>query len=184
MKKFVPVAVAAALFAVPAVAQAQAFVQAEAGLDVVSAEGESEANIGYGATVGYDMPISNGMFVGVQATYADSETKRCERDGDTKACLEAGRDVAILARVGTRITDKSSFYLMGGYANARAEVNAYVDDVDGVAGIRTDLDGFRVGAGYQYDLNEKFFVKAEYRYSNYQSDVSRHNGVIAIGAKF
>ncbi|MEE4452583.1 outer membrane protein [Novosphingobium resinovorum] len=184
MKKFAAVGLVAALFAVPAVAQAQAFVQAEAGLDVVSAEGESEANIGYGATVGYDMPLSGGMFVGVQATYADSETKRCARDAGEKICLEAGRDVAVLARLGTSLTEQSKLYVMGGYANARAEVNYYDDGVDGVAGVRSDLDGFRLGAGYQYDINDKFFVKAEYRYSNYQYDVSRHGAVIALGAKF
>lgn len=194
MMKFAPMITAAALFAVPAVANAQAFVQAETGIDVVSAEGDSKANIGYGGSVGYDLQLSGGMFVGVQATYSDSETKRCYRADSDKACLEAGRDVAALVRFGTQIDEQSKLYVMGGYANARAEVtfsgeaidtigDAYGLNIGGVGG-HADLDGFRLGAGYQYDINEKFFVKAEYRYSNYEADVSRHNGVIAIGAKF
>jgi outer membrane immunogenic protein len=177
MKKFA-IAAAAAVFALPAVASAQAFVQAESGIDVVSAEGESEANIGYGGSVGYDMPLSGGMFVGVQATYSDSETKRCERSEGAKVCLEAGRDVAGLVRLGSQMGEQGKLYVFGGYANARAELT--YSNVTA----HTDLDGFRLGAGYQYDINDKFFVKAEYRYSNYEADVSRHNGVIAIGAKF
>lgn len=197
MKKFATAAAAAALFVVPAAANAQAFVQVEGGLDVVSVEGESEADIGYGASVGYDMPLSGGMFVGVQATYADSATKSCVRDvfetGD-KACLEAGRDVAALVRLGTAVGQQGKLYVMGGYANARAEVSYSGDSIDAVGdsfgvdigGVKahSDLDGFRLGAGYEHALNEKFFVKAEYRYSNYEMGVSRHNGVIALGAKF
>ena len=193
MKKFAIAAAAAALFAAPAVTSAQAFVQAEAGLDVVSAQGDSEANIGYGGSVGYDMPLSGGMFVGVQATYSDSETKSCARFEGDKLCLEAGRDVAALVRLGTEV-GQGKLYVMGGYANARAEVSYTGESLDviggeygiDIGGVRahSDLDGFRLGAGYEHALNEKFFVKAEYRYSNYEMGVSRHNGVIALGAKF
>ncbi|WP_159978540.1 MULTISPECIES: outer membrane protein [unclassified Novosphingobium] len=194
MKKFVTAAAAAALFAVPAAANAQAFVQAETGLDVVSADGDSKANIGYGGSVGYDMQLSGGMFVGVQATYSDSETKSCARADGDKLCLEAGRDVAALVRVGTAVGPQGKLYLMGGYANARAELSFSGNSLDAVGDAygldignvkaNSDLDGFRLGAGYEHALNEKFFVKAEYRYSNYEMGVSRHNGVIALGAKF
>lgn len=197
MKKFAIAAASAALFALPAAANAQAFVQAETGLDIVSAQGESESNIGYGASVGYDMQLSGGLFVGVQATYADSQTKSCVSDiyeADDKVCLEAGRDVAALVRLGTTVGQKGKLYLMGGYANARAELTYSSDSIEGIGefygvdvdsiGAHTDLDGFRLGAGYQHDLNDKFFVKAEYRYSNYEMGVSRHNGVVAVGAKF
>lgn len=181
MKKFAIAAASAALFVAPAAANAQAYVQAEAGLDNVSVEGEDNTGFGYGVSAGYDLPLSGGLFVGVQGTFADSDTKQCD-DG----CLEAGRDVAALVRLGTSVGENSKLYVFGGYANARAEVN--YRDSTGVATLRTDLDGVRLGAGYQYDLNDKFFVKAEYRYTNYESffgyDVSRNAGVVALGAKF
>ncbi len=195
MKKFAIAGAAVALFAVPAAANAQAWVQAETGLDVVSAEGESEEGFGYGVSAGYDIPLSGGMFVGIQGTYADSTTKSCVRElyeaGD-KACLESGRDVAALVRLGTTV-GVGKLYVMGGYANARAELTYNAPsieeaedlyDVGLVLGGHADLDGVRVGAGYQYDLNEKFFLKAEYRYSNYEKDVSRHSGIVALGANF
>lgn len=178
MKKFAIAAASAALFVAPAAANAQAFVQAEAGLDNVSIDGEDNTGFGYGVSAGYDLPLSGGLFVGVQGTFADSDTKEC----DAGVCLEAGRDVAAVARLGTAIGEKSKLYVFGGYANARAEVNYRFNG--GVYTERTDLDGVRLGAGYQYDLNDKFFVKAEYRYSNYELDVSRNAGVVALGAKF
>jgi outer membrane immunogenic protein len=111
-----------------------------------------------------------------------------------KACLEAGRDVAALIRVGTAVGPQGKLYLMGGYANARAELSYSGDSLDAIGdyygvdigGVKahSDLDGFRLGAGYEHALNEKFFVKAEYRYSNYEMGVSRHNGMVALGAKF
>lgn len=184
MKKFAIAAASAALFVAPAAANAQAFVQVEAGLDNVSIDGEDNTGFGYGVSAGYDLPLSGGLFVGVQGTFADSDTKECVTSGVYKDCLEAGRDVAALVRVGTAVGEKSKLYVFGGYANARLDVTEREDGVDGVYGFRTDLDGVRLGAGYQYDLNDKFFVKAEYRYSNYEYDVSRNAGVVALGAKF
>lgn len=189
MKKFAVAGAAAALFAIPAAANAQAYVQVESGIDHVSVQGENETGFGYGVSAGYDMPISGGMFVGIEGTYADSTTKRCESASGDKACIEAGRDVAAVVRLGTAVGPKAKLYVLGGYANARGELvlsGTTIESNLGVKEISTheDLDGFRLGAGYQYDINDKFFVKAEYRYSNYEQDASRHSGVIAVGAKF
>lgn len=185
MKKFALIGGALALFAIPAAANAQAFVQIETGLDSVSADGESDEGVLYGISAGYDMPLSGGMFVGIQGTVADSTTKECVRDvisaGD-KACIKTGRDLAAVVRLGTTVGDKGKLYVLGGYTNARLRAT-YTDGTnsgsDGANG-----DGFRLGAGYQYDLSENLFLKAEYRYSNYESDFSRHNGVVALGVKF
>lgn len=185
MRKFALLGAAAALFAIPAAANAQAFVQAETGLDSVSVAGESDEGVSYGISAGYDMPLSGGMFVGIQGTIADSTTKDCVSDvftvGD-RTCVKTGRDLAAVVRLGTSVGEKSKLYVLGGYTNARL-VATYNDGVDtfkdGANG-----DGFRLGAGYQYDLSDSLFVKAEYRYSNYESDFSRHNALIALGAKF
>lgn len=185
MKNFAIVGAAVALFAAPAAANAQAFIQAEAGADHVSVEGENRTGFGYGISGGYDYQLNGGLFIGVQGTFADSDTKQCYSEGEGyKSCVEAGRDVSAVVRLGTAAGEKSKVYVFGGYTNARVELTARSSELDGVYGLRTDLDGVRLGAGFQQDLNDKFFVKAEYRYSNYQNDVSRHAGVVALGAKF
>src|SRR3546814_4134164 len=51
---------------IPAAANAQAFVQVETGLDSISVGGESDEGVAYGISAGYDLPLSGGMFVGVQ----------------------------------------------------------------------------------------------------------------------
>lgn len=173
---------AAALFAVPSAAQAQAFVQVETGLDSISAEGESDQGLAYGVSAGYDMPLSNGMFVGIQGTVADSTTKDCATAGAERLCLKTGRDLSAVVRLGTQMGERSKLYVLGGYTNARLRLT-YTDGVDHYSA-GDNGDGFRLGVGGQYDLTEKLFVKAEYRYSNYQSDFSRHNALVALGAKF
>lgn len=185
MKKFVIAGAAAALLAIPAAANAQAFVQAETGLDSISVGGESKSGVAYGVSAGYDLPLSGSMFVGVQGTVADSSTKECANDvlviGD-RACARTGRDLAAVVRLGTSVGAKSKLYVLGGYTNAR--LRATYDDGTTSTSAGANFDGWRLGAGVQYDLNDKLFLKAEYRYSNYESDFSRHNGIVALGAKF
>lgn len=182
MNKFVIAGAAAALFAIPAAANAQAFVQVETGLDSVSAVGESQEGLAYGVSAGYDLPLSGNMFVGIQGTVADSTTKECISNGTDSVCLRTGRDLAVVARLGTSVGDKSKLYVLGGYTNARLRET---DDIGGVVThYAANGDGWRLGAGYQYDINDKIFLKAEYRYSNYEGDFSRHNGLVALGAKF
>lgn len=183
MKPIATIAAAAALFAVPAAAQAQAFLQVEAGLDSVSAAGESKEGVAYGVTAGYDIPFGNGMFVGVQATAADSTTKECVGAPDDRLCLRTGRDLSAAARLGAQVGERSKLYVLGGYTNARLRLT--YDDGFGRENIGSgNADGFRVGAGGEYNINANLFVKAEYRYSNYEGDFSRHNAILALGTKF
>ena len=46
------------------------------------------------------------------------------------------------------------------------------------------LEGIRAGVGYQHDISERFYLKGEYRYTNYGDDESRHQGVIGFGISF
>ncbi|MCJ2183886.1 porin family protein [Novosphingobium sp. 1949] len=195
MQKIALLAAGAALFAVPAIANAQAYVQVESGLDVAQQGGDAKAGFDYGVSAGYDYEIPGGMFVGVQGSYDDSTARSCSHNvyetGD-RACLEAERDLAAVVRVGTRIGERNKVYVLGGYANTRVGATyssaSLSDALDGTGfthlGAHRSLDGFRVGAGYQYDITKSLFVKAEYRYSNYSSDYSRHEGLIAVGTTF
>lgn len=185
MKKIAIVGAAAALFAIPAAANAQAFVQVETGLDAISSGGESKSGVDYGISAGYDMPLSGGMFVGIQGTVADSTAKDCASDvlvvGD-RACLKTGRDLAAVVRLGTSVGDTNKLYLLGGYTNARL-VATYTDGTNSAKASDTG-DGFRLGAGAEHDFGHNLFGKVEYRYSNYKGDFSRHNVLAGLGMKF
>ena len=63
-----------------------------------------------------------------------------------------------------------------------------------------DLDGWRIGAGAEYAMNDKMFLKLEYRYSNYSRgevdfedgadsdrfdvDLDRHQVMAGVGVRF
>lgn len=185
MKKFAIAGAAAALFAIPAAANAQAWVQAESGLDSLSAGGDSDEGVSYGVSAGYDIPLSGGMFVGVQGTVADSTTEECVTDVDVigdELCLKTSRDLSAVVRLGTSVGEKTKLYVLGGYTNARLRLT--YDDGTTSDSVGGNLDGFRLGAGAQYMLSSNVFVKGEYRYSNYEGDTSRHNALIGVGVEF
>ena len=185
MKKLTIAALAAAVAVLPAAANAQAYVQVETGLDVVDTDVGNDEGILYGVAAGYEFPLGSNVFAAVEAGISDSTTKECARNVDVvgdKACIKAGRDLSATLRLGTNLSENSKIYALGGYTNAR--IKATYDDgfdrySDGV-----NLDGFRLGAGYQHNFGQNLFGKIEYRYSNYEQGFERHQGVVAVGAKF
>ncbi|EIZ78609.1 opacity protein [Novosphingobium sp. Rr 2-17] len=185
MNKFALVAAAAALLAVPATANAQAYVQVTGGLDSLSNSGDSSEGVAYGVAAGYDAPVRSNMFVGFEGSVSDSTVKECAgsvvNDG-FRVCAKTGRDLAAVVRVGTQVGATSKLYVLGGYTNARV-IATYRDDA-GRFSDGSNLDGFRLGAGYEKNFSDKFFGKIEYRYSNYESDFSRHNVLAGVGVKF
>lgn len=152
------------------------------GYDNVSIAGESGDGVAYGVAIGYDKNVASNMSLGVEASFDDSTTKECVTAGSDRACVSAGRDLSAVFRVGYNLSETSKLYLLGGYTNARATATLR----SGTLKTRdsTNLDGFRAGAGYQFGISDKLYGKVEYRYSNYEADVSRHQGLVGVGISF
>ena len=173
---------ALAMIATPAAAQLRGDVHA--GLDSLSSDGESQEGVTYGLTVSYDLP-GRDMILGVQLDLDATDNRDCKADvfvtGD-RACIEGQRDTAITGRLGYRAGDRVMLIGTAGYANARFRAS-----YEG-AGIRTDehetLDGVRLGVAAVADIGRRLYAKAEYRYTNYEQDVSRHQGLAGIGLRF
>ena len=47
-----------------------------------------------------------------------------------------------------------------------------------------EVEGVRVGAGGEYLVNGKVFVKGEYRYTNQEDSVSSHQAMAGVGMRF
>ena len=100
--------------------------------------------------------------------------------------MRAGRDLYVGGRVGSVVGGNTLLYAKAGYTNARVRV----DYEDGTAGTvndftdRTNLDGVRAGAGAQFAIGSNAYLKTEYRYSNYQDGVDRHQVVGGLGFRF
>ena len=160
------------------------------GYDHVKNHGYGDNAVAYGVGAGYDVQMGRAV-VGGEVEYMDSNAKGCLNDfavaGD-KICASARRDLYVGGRVGAAVAPRVLLYAKAGYTNARMATR-----YDGVTGSATnpvsysdksDLDGVRVGAGAEYAISPNSFVKAEYRYSNYEKGVSRQQVLGGFGFRF
>lgn len=125
--------------------------------------------VGLGA--GYDLAVASNISVGadVEASIATTE------DDSLGVELEAGRDLYAGGRVSLAIADGANVYVKGGYTNARLKA-------DGFGG--ENFGGYRLGIGGEVAIMGKIYTGAEYRYSNYEADITRHQIAVKVGTRF
>lgn len=174
MKTVIYAAAAAAAVAVSAPAFAQdaapftgAHAEVLAGYDALDTNSGLGTPDGffYGLNLGYDFQVGSAV-LGLEGEVADSTTKR--------AGVETDRDLYVGARAGFLAGDQALIYVKAGYTNARLESPLGSEEGDGV----------RVGGGVEYKLGGQLLVKGEYRYSNYEGDVERHQVLAGLGIRF
>ena len=193
MRKFaIAAAMAAGTIATPALAQDNNLggfrIEGLVGYDHSSIADEKADGVVYGVGVGYDFQAGNAVF-GIEAEATDSSADETVAGaaiaGDTLR-VRASRDLYVGGRAGFGVGANSLIYAKAGYTNARVRV----DYEDGTAGTindftqRTNLDGIRAGVGAQIGLGSNAYVRTEYRYSNYQDGVDRHQVVGGVGFRF
>jgi len=183
MSKFIIAALLASAAAAPALAQdttgasfSGAHVEALGGWDRVQGQGSHDDGILYGVGAGYDVRRGNTVF-GIEGEATDSTQK--QKFGAVTE--KASRDLYVGGRIGTVVGGNNLLYLKAGYTNARFKAEGTATGVDLADG---NLDGVRVGAGVEHALSDRAFVKAEYRYSNYEQGVSRNQVLAGIGLRF
>lgn len=135
-----------------------------------------------GGNVGYDVAIGGGLIAGVEAGVTWSTADRTLTNGTDTATFKSGRDFDLSARLGSQIGPRTLLYGKAGYTNLR------VSDEGMVAGLaltnRTNLDGYRLGVGVEQGLGTNTYVKGEYRYSNYEQDVTKNEVLAGVGIRF
>jgi outer membrane immunogenic protein len=158
------------------------------GYDAADVEGENSDGVLYGAQVGYDFQIG-GVVLGIEGEASDSTVDECVSNVDLigdRLCVDARRDLYAGGRIGAAVSPSVLVYGKAGYTNARVSL----DYEDGTAGTAADfsegenLDGVRVGAGIQLAIGSNSYVKTEYRYSNYEQNIERHQVVAGFGFRF
>jgi outer membrane immunogenic protein len=181
----------AAVVAIAAPAAAQqsapftgARVEGIVGWDRLKAGGSND-DVMYGIAGGYDMQMG-GALVGIEGEASDSDNKDCVGAGtalNSRLCAKASRDLYVGGRVGTVVGGRTLLYAKAGYTNARFKLT---DDngTNQVTLDRGNFDGVRVGAGAEYAVGPNSFVKAEYRYSNYEQGLERHQALAGFGFRF
>ena len=184
--------VALAATATPAAAQGQFRAEVHAGLDHTRSDGAAadddfkESGVLYGIGFGYDMNVGQNAFVGLDFSIDDSTMKECATSAilaNDELCLRAGRDLAAGIRAGVNVGERGKLYALAAYTNARYKF-AYTTPAGVTTSDAENLDGFRLGAGYQHALSGNTYGKVEYRYSNYENDVERHQVLFGLGMTF
>lgn len=189
MRKILTTAVLALAATGPALAQDRApftgaRVEGLVGWDRVQNGGHDDA-LGWGGMVGYDMQMGRSL-VGVEAEITDSNNKDCAGAAtapDPRLCLKTARDLYAGGRIGMVTGDSMLLYAKAGYTNMRGKFTSD-DGTTETTLAKSDLDGIRVGVGAEYALSGNSFAKAEYRYSNYEQGIERHQVMAGFGFRF
>lgn len=146
------------------------------------AELGSKSGLGYGAGIGYDFAVAPTVSLGIDGEIGGSTAKYRVSEGADHVEISTGRDLYVGARVTGKVADKFAVYAKAGYANARVKASASIEGYE--ESESANGGGFRLGAGGQYLLGEKAYVGAEYRYTNYEGDFSRHQVLATFGYRF
>lgn len=182
-KVLLSLATAAAVFATPAFAAAEPGPYVGAGVthDNIAGTGDAEGiginGIGGTAFAGYNMPLGERAFAGVEANFdlasADADT--------TKADYAFGGS----ARLGYRVSDGAAIYGRVGYQRARLTL-----DRDLATEFRESRDGLRLGGGIEANLTGNTAVRLEYNHTHYYradsdpADAGLSNNQATVGVVF
>jgi outer membrane immunogenic protein len=119
------------------------------------ANGVDPTDVTYGAGLGYDLQVGK-VVIGAEAT-ADNVFDR--------------RDLGVAGRLGYTLNDNVLLYGKVGYANWRQVRNV-------------DTEGLRLGGGLEVNLLGPVYAKAEYRYTDFDGSVGKHDGLVGVGLRF
>ena len=145
----------------------------------------------YGLGVGYDLALGQ-VRLGLEAEATDSTARTCFGlvGFPGESCLRASRDLSIGARIGFEVERGVLVYGKAGYSSFR-ESNSFPAAIvtPGATGdftVHPTFDGLRLGLGTEFTLSRRTFVKAEYRFTNYEfsSGFNRHQAVMGFGFRF
>ncbi|HEX8400560.1 MAG TPA: outer membrane beta-barrel protein [Allosphingosinicella sp.] len=183
----VGLSVIAAMTAFASPCSAEGFrAEVHGGFDRVNSDEEGDSGAVYGIGLGYDLAVGNGGFVGVDLSFDDSSQKECEVGSivaNDELCVRAGRDLSAGVRGGIMLGERGKLYALAAYSNARFKAS-YTTPTSATTREGANLDGFRLGAGYQHKIAGGAYGKVEYRYSNYEADVDRHQVLLGVGFEF
>ena len=140
---------------------------------------QGENGIFGGAGIGYDFPLGAALSVGADAEFTIGST---DTDATDVGRIKAKRDIYVGGRITSQLSETVAVYGKLGYTNQRIQLVTENDDEDFT--LSGNLDGVRAGAGVRFSSDNNTYYGLEYRYSNYEADVERHQGALILGYKF
>jgi len=147
---------------------------------------DRDFDVSYGVGIGYDFVNVGGIAVGVDAEVTESSAKRSVLlNGTEVGELNFGNDLYAGGRVTVPISGSFSAFGKVGYTSLRARFKPANSTIDRDDFLQHRLSGVRGAVGVQYGTGEdQTYYGVQYRYSNYQDDVLRHQVGLFVGARF
>lgn len=129
----------------------------------------------FGIGAGYDFSIGSSASMGIDIEATESTADFEFDDGVDTVTLSVGRDLYVGGRISFAAGSNANVYVKAGYTNTRfrAEINGVGDSAN--------ADGVRGGIGVQFNVGSNAYIGGEYRYSNYEADLSRHQAALIFG---
>ena len=157
-------AVAAVASAAPAFAKAGPYVGVAVTHDNLSGSGDAEG-IGFGGIggsvfAGYNLPVGNNVFAGVEANFDLASADLGDKIDGIKADHQFGASV----RLGYNLSESAALYGRVGYQRGRA--STYIDG-DKFSASR---DGLRLGAGLEANVTQNVSIRLEYNRTHFYRD--------------
>ena len=193
MKKLIACTTVAAVAALAAPAAAQTVpaptgprVEAIVGYDALRVDLEDfvvdeklkDNDLFYGVGAGYDFAVTPGISAGVDVELSGSNNKADFDDGEENAEIRTGRDAYVGGRLTVPVSQAANVYVKAGYTNLKVK-----GEIEGVED-SFNLDGARIGAGAQFGIGGGAYLGGEYRFSNYEQDLTRHQVAATLGMRF
>lgn len=142
----------------------------------------NRSGVVFGVGLGYDFAVGTGASLGVDLEATESTADFNFAEAGDSAELNIGRDLYAGARVTFPVAPNANMYLKAGYTNLR--VGATIVQNNDVFSDSANADGLRAGIGAQFMLGTSAYIGGEYRYSNYEADLTRHQAVATLGFRF
>lgn len=125
-------------------------------------DGSNKTSAAFNAYVGYDYLLPYNFVAGVEAGAAYAIDDDISADGaGSDLSIDPGYEINATARLGYLVRPDILVYARGGYATLRANI-VYDESPE----ISRDLDGWLVGGGVEYAINQNISGRLEYRYQD------------------
>ena len=168
--RIVAISLATAVLAVAAPAFAAGDAGAYAGVAIThdnvngtgTAEGLGFDGVGGSVFAGYNLPLSESVFAGVEANFDLATADLGDRTNGVKADNKYG----VSGRLGYKVNGSTAFYGKVGYQRGRLS--------DYTAGVKTSSsrDALLLGAGVETDLSSNVAMRLEYARSRFTRDAA------------
>lgn len=160
-------------------------IEVRGGYDHFTSDFDDSADAAYGIGIGYDVPLDHfiiGIGAGVDFSGNDVvEVKDFRSARHYEFEVAPKRDIEVTARIGMKVWNTLA-YVRAGYSNARFTLD-HPESTAPFAGSR-NFDGLRAGGGLEWQVSGHLHSMAEYRFTDYELNLKRHQVIWALAYRF